>query len=211
MRPSVARPRPTPLWALPASFLSRVCQPVLSDSALCGSAPLSVALSPATRSPLVVVMGGGPLEVPPPLTPLLPLPQSTGSSRWQCGAAARVSRARMTAAWTFTEFWPSSSCSNAPRTAATPNSTSRRERSTPQVGGGGALGSGGGATRRQAGLGRGRPRGAGRQGRSYGEVGGACVGAGLGAEPRVRPGLWADLCFLNLLDRFPPTCSPRRQ
>lgn len=155
--------------------------------------------------------GGGPLEVPPPLTPLLPLPQSTGSSRWQCGAAARVSRARMTAAWTFTEFWPSSSCSNAPRTAATPNSTSRRERSTPQVGGGGALGSGGGATRRQAGLGRGRPRGAGRQGRSYGEVGGACVGAGLGAEQRVRPGLWADLCFLNLLDRFPPTCSPRRQ
>lgn len=228
--------RPAPSYSTlgpPASFLSRLsaCPLGLSPLRFCPSVCGSFACDPLSSGG----DGGGPLEVPPPLTPPLPLPQSTGSSRWQCGAAARVSRARMTAAWTFTEFWPSSSCSNAPRTAATPNSTSRRERSTPQVGGGGALGSGGGATPRPShwgdpkpaagergpGWGRGHAAAGGASSRptSWGgapgaelrEVGGACVGAGLGAEQRVRPGLWADLCSQNPLDRFPPTCSPRRQ
>lgn len=44
----------------------------------------------------------------------------------------------MTADWTFTGSWLSSSCNSALRTAATPSSTSPREGSTQQVGGGGA-------------------------------------------------------------------------
>lgn len=142
-----------------------------------------------SRPGLPIFWGGsisGPAHRPRPSDPRpLPSSQSTGNSRWQCGAAVRDSPARMTADWTFTGFWPSSSCSSVPRTAATRNSTSPRERSTPQVGGGGAAGPGAEPHLGRA-AGGGRKQEEGKLRKDWGR--GHALGAGLEAELRVRRG-----------------------